>query len=111
VVQTTLIAARRTDIHRRLGWVGAGLAVLMVGAALYAAITSGHRNVLAGQAEAARAFFAIPVADLVAFVTLVGAAIFYRRQPATHKRLMVLGTLTILDAAVARWPLQFIETT
>src|SRR5579862_821410 len=31
LVQTGLVAARRTDIHRRLGIAGGGLAVLMVG--------------------------------------------------------------------------------
>ena len=30
VAQTTLVAARRTDLHRRLGWAGAWLAAAMV---------------------------------------------------------------------------------
>ena len=35
----------------------------------------------------------------------------FRRQLAEHKRLMLLATLTILDAATARWPVGFIQTT
>lgn len=47
----------------------------------------------------------------VVFSTLVGAAIVYRSQSGPHKRLMLLATFAILDAAVQRWPLQFIQTT
>ncbi len=111
IVQTTLVAARRTDIHRRLGWVGAVLAVAMIGVASFASVTAVHDAVLVGNAEAARAFFAIPASDIVVFATLVGAAIVYRREAAPHKRLMLLATLAILDAAVTRWPVHFIQTT
>src|SRR5215212_2608778 len=30
LAQTALVAVRRTGVHRRLGWLGAGLAVLMI---------------------------------------------------------------------------------
>ena len=111
MAQTTLVAARRTDIHRRLGWLGAGLAVLMVVAALAAAIFSGHREVLAGHAEQARTFLAVPIFAMLVFPVLVGGAVYYRRYPETHKRLMLLATLSIIDAAVARWPIAWIATT
>lgn len=111
VTQTSLIAARRTDIHRRLGWAGCGLAVLMVVAALAAAIFSGRREVLAGHADQARMFLAVPLFSMLVFPVLVGSAVYYRRYPEAHKRLMLLATLSILDAAVARWPIAWIATT
>jgi hypothetical protein len=104
VVQTSLVAARRTPLHRRLGWVGAGLAVSMVGVAWTAAVLSGRRDVAAGLEDEARAFLTTPLLSMVVFATLVGAAVFFRGRPDTHKRLMLLATLSILDAAVARWP-------
>jgi hypothetical protein len=111
VAQTTLVAARRTDIHRRLGWAGAALAVLMMIVTWLTAVAAVHQAVLVGNAFLARAFFAIPLADLLVFAALVGAAIVYRRWPDTHKRLMLLATLAILDAATGRWPIKFIEST
>ena len=38
LVQTTLVSARRVDIHRKLGWLGAGLAAFMIVIALRAAV-------------------------------------------------------------------------
>ncbi len=111
VVQTTLVAAGRTDVHRRLGWVGAGWAVLMVVVASTAAILSGRRSVAAGQADDARAFFAVPVFSMVVFVILIACAVYWRHRPETHKRLMLLATISILDAAVARWPLALVNLT
>ncbi len=111
IAQTTLVAARRTDIHRRLGWVGAALAATLVVVAWLTALGAVRHAVLVGDAEAARAFFAIPISDIVVFAALVGAAIVYRRESSSHKRLMLLATLGILDAAVARWPLHFVQTT
>jgi hypothetical protein len=111
VGQATLVAARRTDLHRRLGWAGAALAAAMVIVAWFTSVTAVRHAVLVGDADAGRAFFAIPISDLIVFSTLVGAAVVYRRESGTHKRLMLLATLAILDAAIQRWPLQFIQAT
>jgi hypothetical protein len=111
IVQTSLVAGRRTDIHRRLGWGGAALAAAMIVVAWFTSLVAVRHAVLVGDAEAARAFFAIPISDIIVFATLAGAAIVYRRESGTHKRLMLLATLAILDAAVQRWPLHFIQTT
>jgi hypothetical protein len=109
VTQTSLIAARRTDLHRRLGLAGAALAGLMVVIGLTTAIVSGRRDVAAGSAEAL-SFLTTPFADMLVFLVLVAAAIKYRRRAETHKRLMLLATISLLDAAVARWPLAIIAT-
>ena len=46
-------------------------------------------------------------AAMLLFGGLVGAAVAWRRHPDTHKRLMLLATISLLDAAVARWPIRF----
>jgi hypothetical protein len=111
LTQTTLVAARRTDIHRKLGWIGAALAGLMVVVTLKAAVNAVHAAVVCCDADAARRFLAVPIADIIVFAALVIAAIVFRRQLTEHKRLMLLATLMILDAATARWPIGFIQTT
>jgi hypothetical protein len=44
---------------------------------------------------------------MLVFGTLVALAIVYRQHAETHKRLMLLATISLLDAAVARWPVAF----
>jgi hypothetical protein len=46
---------------------------------------------------------------MLVFAIIVGAAFYYRRRPETHKRLMLLATIAILPAAVARLPFAFIQ--
>ena len=104
LVQTALVARRRTDIHRRLGVAGAILAGAMVVVGTAIAIISMRHNFASGN-QGALSFFAIPVGDMLVFPILVAAALAWRRQAETHKRLMLLATVSVLDAAVARWPL------
>ena len=104
VVQATLIARQRTDVHRALGWVGAALAALVATAGVTAGLATARREAAGGLDEAARAFLTIPMFSMVVFAGLVAAAIVCRRRPQAHKRLMLLATISILDAPIARWP-------
>jgi hypothetical protein len=104
VAQTSLVAVGRADVHRKLGWAGACLAVLMVVVALNAAVHGAHRDIAAGYEIESLRFFTTPVLSMAIFASLVALAIAARGRPETHKRLMLLATLSLLDAAVARWP-------
>ena len=102
VAQTALVAGRRTDIHRTLGVAGALLAtvVFVVGAAV--SVETLRRNGGPPGSDP-RKFFAIPLGDIIVFGVLVGGAVLQRQRSDTHKRLMVLATISILTAAVARF--------
>jgi hypothetical protein len=100
-IQTSLIAAGRRDLHRRLGYAGALLAALMVPLGFTLAIESAR----AGRAPLGLTpleFLIIPVFDMLVFAPLVAAAVYYRRQADMHKRLMLIATLNLLSAALAR---------
>jgi hypothetical protein len=47
--------------------------------------------------------FAIPLGDIIVFGVLVGAATLQRHDSDKHKRLMLLATISLLTAAVARF--------
>jgi hypothetical protein len=101
IMQTTLVAAHRLDIHRRLGLFGFCLASLMVILGLLAATDALVRR---GPSVDARAVYAVPVADMLAFSTLIFFAYRARSNPAAHKRLILVATIALLDAAFVRWP-------
>jgi hypothetical protein len=102
LVQTTLAATGRIRFHRRLGFVAACLALVMVLTGPVMAVGLARRGEPAGDPLA---FMLIILVDLLFFAIFVGAAIYYRRQPEVHKRLMVLATISILPPGVSRWPI------
>ena len=109
IAQTSLVAVRRTNVHRRLGWAMAALAVVMVVVGTTAGIWSMRRQVDAGFVKEAQAFLTTPLFSMMAFAGFVATAIVRRRDSQIHKRLMLLATISILDAAVARLPLEFLR--
>ncbi len=110
LAQVSLVAAKRTDIHRRLGVAGGVLAALMVVVGTVLGIDAARQG-HSPPGLSPLAFLAIPLGDMLVFSTLVVAGFYYRRQSETHKRLMVLATIVLLPAAVARLPFDFILAT
>jgi len=53
------------------------------------------------------AFLAVPLATVIVFPAFIGLALWWRRFPETHKRLMLLGTIELLPAGFGRWPILF----
>lgn len=107
IAQTSLVAAGRVDLHRRLGLLGFGLACLVVVMGVLVATENLVRN-YPGATEngfGSRAFYAIALSDMLMFSTLIYFAFRNRFNPAAHKRLILIGTLSILDAAFDRWPI------
>jgi hypothetical protein len=105
VAQTRLIAVRRPDLHRRMGYVGAALAVAMVVLATTVAITRTAAGVTVDRGVPPLVFMAVPLVGMVVFAALFGAALHVRRRGAAHKRLVILASLEIVTAAVARLPI------
>jgi hypothetical protein len=104
VAQALLIGARRPDLHRRLGVVGAVLAALMIPLGATVAVTRIASGALADPGVPLLVFLAVPLIGMVVFGGLVGAALYYRNRSGTHKRLMLLATLELVTAAVSRLP-------
>ena len=103
VAQTSFVAVGRVDMHRRLGLAGFGLACLLVLVGLAVTCESLARGVL-GLGDPRLRFPFLQVLDLLVFPTLVYFGYRQRFNPAAHKRLMLIATITLLDAAFVRWP-------
>src|SRR5437588_6051176 len=109
ITQTTLVASKRTRIHMKLGIAGGVLAALMIIIGSITAIVRAKTpSPIPGVSSLS--FLTIPLGDMLVFGILVGAAFYFRRQLDTHKRLMLLASIALLPAGVARWPIGFIET-
>lgn len=105
VVQASLVAGGRTDLHRKLGSAGAILAVAMVILGTLGALIAARRPAgFVGVPIPPLQFLAIPIFDMVLFGTFAGLGIANRRHAQTHKRWMLLATVNLVTAAIARWP-------
>lgn len=105
--QSALVASGRTDLHRRLGWwvAAIGASVIVVGTTVTFAFV-GRRAALGTDIEARIRFFSDIVwgdlAAIVAFIVFLGLALAWRKRPDLHKRLMILGSLALLEPALFR---------
>ncbi|MEP6818743.1 MAG: hypothetical protein ABJA18_04360 [bacterium] len=109
VIQTTLVAAHRTDIHRRLGILGGVIATLMVLIGFSTAVIRASQGATPVPSVSSLSFLVVPLGDILVFAVLVGAGFYYRRRPDVHKRLMLLATISILAAAIARLPFAIMQ--
>jgi|SRR5690606_20726241 len=104
VAQTSLVAAGRTSVHRKLGVLGVVLAVAMVVIGAAVAITRAQQGVLGPPGAPSVVFLVVPIVGIVVFPILFGIAIYFRRRPDIHKRLVLIGTTELVTAAVGRLP-------
>src|SRR5262245_23875400 len=102
LTQAALAATGRTASHMKLGRFAMGYGVLVIAAGLIAAFGMFAIRVHAGDILAAQRSLLGPLLDMTVFAPVFGAAIYYRRKPEVHKRLMVLATTVLLIAAVGR---------
>jgi hypothetical protein len=94
VVQAALVRARHIRLHQWLGWFGAADGALVVIMGLWASF---HQ-------PAPVALEMLGVVSMAGFAVPVGLAIFWRKRPAYHRRLLLIGTAMLTNAAFARFP-------
>jgi hypothetical protein len=103
VVQTGLVAARRTDLHRRLGVLGVVLASAMILVGTLTALRQAARG-SGPPSLPPLTWLAVPFFDILVFAVLVGAALALRRKPQSHKRLMFVTMVALMSPAIGRMP-------
>jgi hypothetical protein len=97
-VQIGLVRSRNVAWHRRMGLVGAVLAIAVVLAGPAAALTQ-HMN---GAALQPPQFLALQLGNIAVFAVMVTAGLLLRAQSAAHKRLMLIGTIALIGAGFGR---------
>jgi FtsH-binding integral membrane protein len=103
VMQVLLISVRRPDLHRRVGMFAAVAAVLLVAVGILTALRFVARTVEDPQeGPVAQIIAAYDLVVLAIFMILIAIALVMRRQPAVHKRLMVMASLSLLGPPLAR---------
>lgn len=103
ISQAWLVANGKTRNHRDWGLAGIALATAVVLVGYTTAIVSLQERLARGEGEAAQAFLITPLAAMTLFGVFTATAIACTHRPEWHKRMMIAGTVSLVDAAAARF--------
>ena len=102
VSQARLVSQNKIRRHRDWGLAGISLATAVTLLGIAVATTALQAELARGLGDASRAFFITPLAAIAKFAGFTGAAIACVHRPEWHKRLMLVGTISLIEAAGAR---------
>jgi hypothetical protein len=103
VSQTWLVGSGRVLAHRDWGVLGVAIATAMVFSTFVTVVFRINQLTPLGLGESIRAFSWVQVSGMLFFGSAVALAIVKVRSSETHKRLMLLATISLMDAPIARW--------
>jgi hypothetical protein len=104
MTQVSLVAAGRTDLHRKLGLAGMGFAVVLPIVGIFASLY-GALRAAGPPGIPPMSFLAVPLLSVFAYGPLLIAGLRARRDPATHKRLMMLAMVIFTAPGFGRIPI------
>ena len=107
ICQSTLVRIHKVSWHRFFGWFGAGLATVMVPLGVTTAIIMARFDKLQLHQPDTDAFLSIPFYDMIAFGVCIALAVYWRKRPELHRRLVFIATCGLLDAGFGRFDYVF----
>lgn len=108
-VQTWLPASGRIGAHRAAGLFGISLASVVTVFGILVAIKQMQRAGAVGDLNAGLSFSILPLSHILFFAVLVTLAIANIQRPEWHKRLMLVATISALNAPIARFFIYFVD--
>jgi len=105
--QVLLVLGNRVTWHRKLGWFMTGWACLMAVLGPWAAMASQANDLHTPNADPP--FLSVNMVDIAGFLVLLAWGITLRKNPAAHRRMMILATVSLADPGFSRfsgylWP-------
>ena len=107
IAQSALVRMRKVSVHRFLGWFGTGLATAMTALGFTIAVVMTRFDTVVLHQKDVDAFLSIPFSDMIIFGACVAMAIYWRKRPEYHRRLLFIATCQLMDAALGRFDFIF----
>jgi hypothetical protein len=102
IVQSSLVHHRMLAVHGRIGWSGAILAVSIVVSGILVGLYATRRDLANGPDDFVLGQFVNILIEMALFGGLVAAAVWFRRDSDSHKRFLLLATISALAPAWLR---------
>ncbi|HUV69624.1 MAG TPA: hypothetical protein VMW15_08175 [Terracidiphilus sp.] len=104
--QVLLVLGDRVSVHRKLGWFLVGWACLMAVMGPWAAMAAQAVDLHGPNYDPP--FLSANIVDIGGFLVLLVWGFSLRKNPAAHKRMMILATVSLADPGFARFSGYFI---
>jgi hypothetical protein len=109
IFQSALIRTRNVRVHRLTGWFGVALGVTILVLGVSTAITMARFKILNLHSTSAASDLIIPLYDMVEFSIPFALAIWWRKRPEFHRRLILVASCALTAAGFGRFPPQLLS--
>jgi len=103
IVQSALVRVRLVRVHRTLGWFGAALAAIMVVSGVIVSVVVLRLDKILLHRNDIGSFLSILWCDMIIFGACMALAIYFRKRPEYHRRLVFLASSQLMQAAFVRF--------
>lgn len=103
LVQSSLVRVRKVSLHRTLGWIGATLAAIMVVSGFVVSVVILRLEMTTLNRDRVASFLSILWCDLIIFGGCMALAIYFRKRPEYHRRLVFMASCQLMQAVFVRF--------
>ena len=104
ILQTALVRMRKVRVHRTIGWFGVAIGVMIPVVGISTAISMDRFNIFTLHESGIASFMAVQFCDMISFTVAFALAVYWRRKPEFHRRLMLVASFALTAAAWGRMP-------
>jgi hypothetical protein len=90
-------------VHRTVGWFGAALAATMVASGFVVSVVMLRLDMASLHRKNIASFLSVLWGDMIVFGACMALAIFVRKRPEYHRRLVFMATCQLMQAAFVRF--------
>jgi hypothetical protein len=104
ITQSALVRVRKVRVHRTLGWFGAALAAAMVVSGFIVSVVMlRFEMTVALNRNRVASFLSILWFDMIIFGACMALAIYFRKRPEYHRRLVFMASCQLMQATFVRF--------
>ena len=104
ILQSALVRMNNVRLHRLLGWFGVALGTAIPVLGISTAIIMARFHILHFHSTDDASGLMVSFFDMTAFTIPFALAIYWRRKPEFHRRLILIASCALTSAAFARFP-------
>jgi hypothetical protein len=102
IAQSALVRLHRVSVHRALGWFGAALAASMVISGFLVSVVMMRFDITVLHLKTVAPFLSILWCYMIVFGACMALAIYVRKRPEYHRRLVFIASCQLMQAAFVR---------